>query len=61
MLEVHNLMSTYDLQLAYLRGLKQDVQWYVMLGNPSIVGHAMMLADSADSVMWFSGSWQWLL
>ena len=27
-----------------------------MLGNPSNVGHAMMLADSADSAMWFSGS-----
>ena len=29
-----------------------------MLGNPSDVGHAMTLADSADSAMWFSGSWQ---
>ena len=58
MLEVHNLMSTHDLLLAYLRGLKQDVQWHVMLGNPSDVGHAMTLADSADSAMWFSGSWQ---
>ena len=57
MLEVRNLMSTHDLLLAYLRGLKQDVQRHVMLGNPSDVGHAMMLADSADSTMWFSGSW----
>ena len=32
-----------------------------MLGNPSNVGHAMMLSDSTDSAMWFSGSWQWLL
>ena len=58
MLEVRNLMSTHDLLLAYLHGLKQDVQWHVMLGNPSDVGHAMTLADSADSAMWFSGSWQ---
>ena len=29
-----------------------------MLGNPSNVGHVMTLADSADSAMWFSGSWQ---
>ena len=50
-------MSTHDLLLAYLRGLKQDVQWHIMLGNPSDVGHAMMLPDSADSAMWFSGSW----
>ena len=57
-LEVRNLMSTHDLLLAYLRGLKQDVQWDVMLGNLSNVGHAMTLADSADSTMWFSGSWQ---
>ena len=58
MLEVCNLMSAHDLLLAYLRGLKQDVQRHIMLGNPSNVGHAMMLADSADSTMWFSGSWQ---
>ena len=32
-----------------------------MLGNPSDVDHAMMLDDSADGAMWFSGSWQWLL
>ena len=57
MLEVRNLMSTHDLLLAYLRGLKQDVQRHVMLDNPSDVGHAMMLDDSADSTMWFSGSW----
>ena len=57
MLEVRNLMSTHDLLLAYLRGLKQDVQCHVMLGNPTDVGHAMTLADSADSAMWFSGSW----
>ena len=50
-------MSSHDLLLAYLRGLKQDVQLHVMLGNPTDVGHAMMLADSADSAMWFSGSW----
>ena len=58
MLEVRNLMSMHDLLLAYLRGLKQDVQWHVMLGNLSNVGHAMTFADSADSAMWFSGSWQ---
>ena len=58
MLEVRNLMSTHDLLLAYLRGLKQDVQQHVILGNPSDIGHAMMLADSADSTMWFSGSWK---
>ena len=57
MLEVRNLMSTHDLLLAYLRGLKQDVQRHVMLGSPSDVGHAMMLADSAESTMRFSGSW----
>ena len=57
MLEVRNLMSTHDLLLAYLHGLKQDVQRHVMLGNLTDVGHAMMLADSADSAMWFSGSW----
>ena len=57
MLEVRNLMSTHDLLLAYLRGLKQDVQRHVMLGNPSDVSHAMTLADSADSAMWFAGSW----
>ena len=57
MLEVRKLMSTHDLLLAYLRGLKQDVQRHVMLGNPSDVGHAMMLADSTDSAMWFSFSW----
>ena len=56
MLEVRKLMSTHDLLLAYLRGLKQDVQRHVMLGNPSNVGHAMRLADSADSTMWYSGS-----
>ena len=50
-------MSMHDLLLAYLRGLKQDVQQHVILGSPSDVGHAMTLADSADSVMWFSGSW----
>ena len=61
MLEVRNLMSTHDLLLAYLHGLKQDVQRHVMLGNPSDVGHAMTLDDSADSAMWFSGSWQWSL
>ena len=57
MLEVHNLMSTHDLLLAYLCELKQDVR-HVMLGIPSDVSHAMTLADSADSAMWFSGSWQ---
>ena len=57
MLEVRNLLSTHDLLLAYLHRLKQDVQRHIMLGNPSDVGHAMMLADSADSAMWFSGSW----
>ena len=57
MLKQRNLMSTHDLLLAYLRALKQDVQRHVMLGNPSDVGHAMMLADSADSAMWCSGSW----
>ena len=56
MLEVCNLMSTHDLLLAYLRGLKQEVQWHVILGNSSDVGHAMMLANNADSAMWFSGS-----
>ena len=61
MLEVRNLMSTHALLLVYLHQLKQDVQWHVMLGNPSNVGHAMMLADSDDSAMWFSGSWQWSL
>ena len=58
MLEVQDLMSTHDLLLAYLCGLKQDIQRHVMLGNPSDIGHAMMLSDSADSVMWFSGSRQ---
>ena len=58
MLEVRNLMSTHDLLRVYLCGLKQDVQWHVMLGKPSDVGHAMTLADSADRAMWFSGSWQ---
>ena len=57
MLEVRNLMNTHDLLLAYLHGLKQDLQRHVMLGNPTNVGHAMTLADSADSAMWFSGSW----
>ena len=57
MLEVGSLMRTHDLLLAHLRGIKQDVQRHVMLGNPSNVGHAMTLADSADSAMWFSGSW----
>ena len=57
MLEVRNIMSTHDLLLVYLRGLKQNVQRHVMLGNPSYVGHAMTLADSTDSAMWFSGSW----
>ena len=61
MLEVRSLMSTHNLQLAYLRVLKQDVWHHVMLGNPSNVGHAMTLADSTDSAMWFSGSWQWSL
>ena len=61
LLEVHNLVSTHDLLLVYLCGLKQDVQLHVMLGNPSNVGHAMTLADSTDSAMWFSGSWQRLL
>ena len=51
-------MSMHDLLLAYLLGLKQNVQRHVMLGNPSNIGHAMTLADSADSAMWFSGSWQ---
>ena len=32
-----------------------------MLGNPRNVGHAMTLADSADSAIWFSFSWQRLL
>ena len=50
-------MSMHDLLLVYLRGLKQDVQWHVMLGNSSYVGLAMTLADSAYSAMWFSGSW----
>ena len=58
MLEVRNLMSTHDLLVAYLRGLKQYVQQHVMLGNPSDVGHAMMLADSANSAMWLLGCWQ---
>ena len=58
MLEVRNLMSTNDLLLGYLRGLKQDVQRQVMSDNPSNVGHAMTLADSTDSTMWFSGSCQ---
>ena len=61
MLEVRKLMSMHYLLLVYLRGLKQDVQQHVMLGNPSDVGHAMTLADSADSAMWLSGSWQQLL
>ena len=57
MLKVRNIMSTHDLLLAYLRGLKQDVQRHVILGNLSDVGHAMTLTDSADSAMWFSSSW----
>ena len=58
MLEVGNLISTHDLLLPYLRGLKQDVQRHVMLGNLSNVGHAMTLVDGADNTIWFSGSWQ---
>ena len=61
MLEVRNLMSTHNLLLPYLRSLKQDIHRHIMLGNPSNVGHAMTLADSADSAMWFSGSLQRLL
>ena len=57
MFKVRNLMSAQDLLLAYLRGLKHDVQQHVMLGNPSNVSAAMQLADSADSAMQFSGSW----
>ena len=41
MLEVRNLMSAQDLLLAYLRGLKRDVQRHVMLGNPSNVSAVM--------------------
>ena len=51
MLEVCNLMSAYDLLLAYLRGLKCDVQQHVMLGNPANVSAAMQFADSAISAM----------
>ena len=58
MLEVRILMSTHDLLLAYLHGLKQDVQQHVMLGNLGDVGHAMTLDYSTDSAMLFSGSWQ---
>ena len=57
MLEIHSLMSTDDLLLAYLCGLKQDVQHHFMFGNPSGIGHVMTLADGAESGMWFSGSW----
>ena len=41
MLKVCNLMSAQDLLLAYLRGLKHDIQQHVMLGNPSNVSAAM--------------------
>ena len=57
MLEVRHVMSDQDVLLAYLRGLKPQVQQQVMLHNPTSLQAAMQAADSADSTIWFASGW----
>ena len=54
MLEVRHVMSSQDILMAYLRGLKPQVQQQVMMHHPTSLHDAMHAADSADSCIWFS-------
>ena len=50
-------MSSADMLLAYLRGLKPSIQQQVMLTAPATLSNAMYAANAADSKYWFSHQW----
>ena len=50
-------MSSADMLLAYLRGLKPSIQQQVMLTAPATLSDAMYAADAANSMYWFSHQW----
>ena len=54
MLEGRHVMSAQDILMAYLHGLKPQVQQWVMLQHPTSLHDAMHAADSANSTIWFS-------
>ena len=53
-MEVRQVMSSADMLLAYLRGLKPSIQQQVMLTAPATLSDAMYATDAADSTYWFS-------
>ena len=50
-------MSSADMLLAHLRGLKPSIQQQVMLTAPATLSDAMYAADATDSTYWFSHQW----
>ena len=56
-MEVRQVMSSADMLLAYLRGLKPSIQQQVMLTAPATLSDAMYAANAADSTYWFSHQW----
>ena len=57
MMEVCQVMSSADMLLAYLQGLKPSIQQQVMLIAPAMLSDATYAADAADSTYWFSHQW----
>ena len=57
MMEVRQVMSSADMLLAYLRGLKPSIQQQVMLTAPATLSDAMYTANAANSTYWFSHQW----
>ena len=57
MMEVRQVISSVDMLLAYLRGLKPSIQQQVMLTAPAMLFDAMYAADAANSTYWFSHQW----
>ena len=57
MMEVRQVMSSADMLLAYLRGLKPSIQQQVMLTAPAMLSNAMYATNAADSTYWFSHQW----
>ena len=54
MMEVRQVMSSADMLLAYLRGLKPSIQQQVMLTAPAMLSDAMYAANFS---YWFSHQW----
>ena len=60
MMKVRQVMSSADMLLAYLRGLKPSIQQQVMLTAPATLSDAMYATnatEAANSTYWFSHQW----